>query len=533
MQSIWKNAITIISTVMVVLFISVILHKDDPYNLKLEKLKQQYALKPVSSIDHQKLSVLQRNFESPQEVTEACISCHTERHIEIMNSSHWNWERVSYIEGRGIKSTGKKNVINNFCIGSKGNEKACSKCHIGFGMTNDKFDFKNARNVDCMVCHDNSEEYLKGSAMAGYPDRTVNLQKVAQSVGQPKKMNCGSCHFYSGGGNNVKHGDLEEIQLACSREIDVHMASNGMDMTCVACHTAENHQMLGKMYSVSSNNINRSTCEQCHTGSPHFSDMLNRHNAKVSCQACHIPEYAKANATKMVWNWSDAGKLKNGKPYEKFDEDGNVVYASIKGSFVWDKNVIPDYIWFNGTANHYLAGDTITSSPVMINELFGTHDDKESKITPVKMHYGNQIYDKKNKILIQPKLFSSEENDSAFWKYFNWDEAARAGMNRVGLPYSGAYEFIETKMYWPINHMVAPKEQSVSCAECHTRNNGRLANLTGFYLPGRDHHKPIDIIGYILLFIAICGVLIHAVLRIITSIRKREYTSEVINYNDQ
>jgi hypothetical protein len=123
------------------------------------------------------LRLLQREFSTPQEVTDACITCHTERHIEVMNSAHWNWERVSYLKGRGIAAAGKKNVLNNFCLVAHSNELTCAKCHIGFGMTNDLFDFKNARNVDCVVCHDNSDEYSKGSSMAVYPERTVNLAR--------------------------------------------------------------------------------------------------------------------------------------------------------------------------------------------------------------------------------------------------------------------------------------------------------------------------------------------------------------------
>jgi octaheme c-type cytochrome (tetrathionate reductase family) len=451
-----------------------------------------------------------------------------------MSSAHWNWERVSYVEGRGITSAGKKNVLNNFCLGAQSNELACAKCHIGFGMTNDQFDFENARNVDCMVCHDNSDEYRKGSSTAGYPDRTVNLTKVAQGVGAPGKINCGSCHFFSGGGNNVKHGDLEVAQLSTSRDVDVHMAANGMNMSCVACHTAENHQIKGRLYSVSSTNTNRATCEQCHTSTPHFDDILNRHNAKVSCQACHIPVYAKENPTKMSWKWSDAGKLRNGEPYQEFNSDSTIEYQSIKGTFVWAKNVEPDYVWFNGTADHYILGDTIESVPVQMNTLFGSHDDPESKIFPVKTHLGDQIYDKKYNILIQPKVFAENKGDSAYWKDFNWETASAAGMKRVGLPFSGEYGFVETEMYWPINHMVAPKEQAVSCAECHTRSeDGRLTSLAGFYLPGRDYNKPLDFLGTLLFFGALAGVLIHAAIRILVSIRRKEYDTDVIDYENK
>lgn len=529
----YKNLLITGISVFVILFAVTSLHRPKPVNLKLEKLKQAYSIKPVSSVDHSKFPMLQKKFKTAQEVTEACITCHTERHKEIMASSHWNWERAAYVEGKGLTFVGKKNVINNFCIGASSNEQACAKCHIGFGMSNDKYDFKNARNVDCMVCHDNSDEYMKGSALAGYPARTVNLTKVARSVGAPNKHNCGSCHFYSGGGNNVKHGDLEESLLACTKDVDVHMAANGMDMECTACHNGKNHNIAGRLYSVSSTNTNRATCEQCHTNTPHFSKLLNQHGGKIACQTCHIPTYAKVNATKMAWKWSEAGRLKDGKPYTVDDSLGNHTYFSNKGEFRWEKNVTPDYIWFNGTADHYAVGDTISEIPVQVNKLNGNYNDPNAKIIPVKIHRGDQIYDKKQKMLIQPKLYSKHKGDSAFWKDFDWNLAAAAGMKRVGLEYSGNYGFVETEMYWPVNHMVAPKEASVSCAECHTRSQqGRLAQLSGFYLPGRDSNSMLDKLGRILVILSLVGVAIHAAMRIISGIKNEEYETDIISYEE-
>jgi octaheme c-type cytochrome (tetrathionate reductase family) len=528
-----KNLIVFLGVIALILVVINVFNKEDPYNLKLEKLKHDYSIAPIPSVDHSKFDVLRVKFETPQEVTETCISCHTERHKEVMASSHWNWERISFTEGRGVISAGKKNVVNNFCIGSGSNEQACAACHIGFGMDNNQYDFTNARNVDCMVCHDNSEEYLKGSAMAGYPDRSVNLNKVAQSVGSPKKSNCGACHFFSGGGNNVKHGDLEGALLSCDRMVDVHMAENGMDLECVACHTAENHQILGRLYSVSTENTKRATCEQCHTNKPHLDDVLNRHNSKVACQTCHIPEYAKVNATKMNWYWSEAGKLKDGEPYIETDSAGNITYMSQKGTFEWEKNARPDYRWFNGTADLYLLGDTISTRPVPINTLFGSYDDEDSKIIPVKINVGDQIYDPVYNQFIQPKLYSDQKGDSAYWMDFDWATAAEAGMRTVGIPYSGEYGFVETVMYWPVNHMVAPKEHSVDCAECHTRENGRLAELNDFYLPGRDRNVFLSTAGSWLFILSLIGVIAHGALRIASNIFKNRYEKEVINKDKQ
>ncbi len=91
---------------------------------------------------------------------------------------------------------------------------------------------------------------------------------------------------------------------------------------------------------------------------------------------------------RLSWDWSTAGKLKDGKPYETDDADGNHTYMSIKGSFTWGKNLEPEYVWFNGTADHYLIGDKIadTTKPLQINKLFGSYADADSKIIPVKIH---------------------------------------------------------------------------------------------------------------------------------------------------
>ncbi|MFA6457653.1 MAG: hypothetical protein WCW40_12605 [Bacteroidota bacterium] len=196
-------------SIFVLYFVSTITKKDaEPTPLEL--LKEQYSTKETPSVDHSKFSQLQRKFTKPQEVTAACINCHNERHTEVMKSSHWNWEREEYIEGRGIRYVGKKNILNNFCIGISTNEQSCNKCHIGYGWGDKNFNFNDPNNVDCLACHDNSDTYVKKSSGAGMPDPSVNLTLVAQRVGRPTKSNCGTCHFFGGGGNNVKHGDLEK-----------------------------------------------------------------------------------------------------------------------------------------------------------------------------------------------------------------------------------------------------------------------------------------------------------------------------------
>jgi hypothetical protein len=224
----------------------------------------------------------------------------------------------------------------------------------------------------------------------------------------------------------------------------------------------------------------------------------------------------------MRWDWSTAGRLHDGEPYEEKNAAGEDVYMSIKGTFEWRKNVKPEYVWFDGTASHYLLGDEVTRTPVKLNELHGRYDDPESKIVPVKVHRARQPWDEGTRLMVQPKLADGKPGEGAFWKDFDMNVAAREGMAIVGLPYSGKLGFVETEMTWPVNHMVAPKEKAVGCAECHTREGSRLAGLGDFYVPGRDVSGWVDGFGRLAIVLSLGGVLLHAGARVVVSRRRRD-----------
>jgi hypothetical protein len=113
------------------------------------------------------------------------------------------------------------------------------------------------------------------------------------------------------------------------------------------------------------------------------------------------------------------------------------------------------------------------------------------------------------------------DDDTAFWKHYDYAKAIKAGMDTAGLPYSGKFDFIETRMNWFITHMVAPKEKAVPCAECHTREaNGRLTAITEIYLPGRDRNKWVDLFGGLAIVGAIGVGFIHGLTRYFT--RRKE-----------
>jgi len=449
---------------------------------------------------------------------------HNQADHDIMMTSHWKWSRPTINEKGDTVEVGKKNIINNFCVGTGSNEPRCTSCHIGYGWKDDNFDFTKSENIDCIVCHDQTGTYQKFPTGAGYPvtekkkfgGKTFlppDYNYIAQNIGLSKKENCGVCHYTGGGGNNVKHGDLATEINNITKDVDVHMAVDGKDMTCTACHKTEHHKITGQLYSVSSEDKERVLCSQCHTDAPHENEHLNLHTNKVSCQACHIPTYAKESSTKMYWDWEQAGKFNpDGSAIVLKDSLGNMTYHSKKGSFKWANNVSPEYVWFNGKAKHYMLGDKIDSTKVVtLNTLLGDYNDENSKIVPVKVHRGRQIFDPVNEILIVPHLFGKDS--TSYWKHFDWNKASKTGMESVNLPYSGHYSFVETEMFWPINHMVSKSSEALSCKECHSPN-GRLKNLDGFYMAGRNSNSILDWIGIAMIIGALIGVSIHASIRI-------------------
>jgi octaheme c-type cytochrome (tetrathionate reductase family) len=413
----------------------------------------------VAQEDHSEF--IEGPFSSPQEVTETCLMCHDGVAQDIMLTSHWTWLGKEFVNETGLKtSVGKQNIINNYCISLSSNWARCTSCHIGYGWKDESFDFSNVNNIDCLICHDQTGTYKKSPTGAGLPDPAVDLVKVAQNVGRTSNVNCGACHFYGGGGNGVKHGDLNTSMANPSAELDVHMGGAGL--TCSDCHAGENHQILGASHGSLATGSNHINCMDCHGEDPHAKKVLNTHVSSLACETCHIPTFARELPTLTWWDWSAAGQ--NREP--KTDAYGMPLYDKKKGEYKWEKDVVPEYRWHNGKAEYYQVGDQFDPySKVQINTLPGSKEDPAAKITPFKVMRGKQIYDSENNYLITPKLSSQE----GFWTTYDWGQAAELGMAESEQAYSGKYGFIETEMYWPVNHMVAPAKKSLKCADCHTR----------------------------------------------------------------
>jgi octaheme c-type cytochrome (tetrathionate reductase family) len=404
--------------------------------------------------------ILPGPYATGQDVTRACLDCHPDAAQQVMQTSHWTWESEPVLlPGRTAPVTiGKKNQINNFCIGIQGNWNKCTSCHAGYDWVDASYDFSNQANVDCLACHADTGTYAK--ADFGNPAEGVDLAAAAQSVRLPTRDNCGACHFNGGGGNGVKHGDLDESLYFPDESLDVHMGR--ADFLCTDCHTAQDHHIRGSAVSVTPTDDNLVRCTDCHVENLHADERLNAHEASVACQACHIPAFALEDPTKITWDWSTAGQDR---------PDDHYTYLRIKGSFLYAQDVPPVYLWDNGTlAERYLLGDVIDPTrPTYINRPGGSLADPTARIAPFKLHVAQQPYDAVYNYLLQPVT----AGEGGYWATFDWDSALALAEQFTGLAYSGEYGFAETWMYWRTSHMVQPKENALQCTDCHGAN-GRL-----------------------------------------------------------
>ncbi len=536
-----------------------------------------------STADHSQFEILQREFSSGPEVTAACLTCHTDADDQMMHSIHFKWEFDNPLTGQ---LQGKRHVVNSFCGGVDSNEPRCSSCHTGYGwddmnqsppkisavgswdttlplpdlnpdLNSEKL---TATAVDCLACHDRSGQYTKAATLAGHPPLAplspglktitgakawaVDLSLSAQSVGPPGRDNCGNCHFYGGGGDNVKHGDLSSALYDPDRSVDVHMATDGLNFTCATCHVESKHQWGGSRYNLTLDDphsfdnratgmaATTATCASCHSETPHeklsiVGMKLNDHTDKIACQTCHIPSFARGGVpTKTLWDWSTAGEImtadgKGLKQYEAVDLAGNklMTYISKKGHFEYGEYVIPYYSWTNGIISNTMLDDIIDPTQVVeINRIEGSEGGVGTKIWPFKRMEGRQPYDTVHNQLVVSHVWGPT-TDTALWTNYDWGKAIKAGMKSAGEEYSGEFDFVDTYMYWPTTHMVAPAEDALACSDCHAQD-GRMQGITGVYIPGSNPFSIVNILGILMVLGTFGGVMIHALIRMIMTRRR-------------
>ncbi|MBS1795082.1 MAG: hypothetical protein JSS81_14585 [Acidobacteria bacterium] len=408
------------------------------------------------------------------EGTKTCLKCHEKDAENFFHSQHYQWrgETPKLVNANGRK-LGKINTFNDFCTSPTGNwigfvknsrgeviSRGCSTCHAGNGLKpSETMSREQLENIDCLICH--ASGYRRDLYQNEKGDllwkpilwkNQEGLDSVSKRISKPTRVMCLRCHSASGGGPNFKRGDIEYKLADPDRSYDVHMASEGKNMQCVACHAGENHRVLGRGADLAgSDTIGKDlTCEStaCHSA-PHKNPVLNRHSASLNCTVCHIPRFARTDATDMVRDWS--------KPSYNAEAD------KYSATITLQKDVTPVYAWFNGFTKAQLLGEPANFLPdgsvgIMIPQ--GSRDDPKAKIYAFKLHKARLplLADKNWLIPITVEhFFSSGQIDPAV------QMAAKEMYDLSTIKYT----WVETTRYMGIFHGVQPKEQALKCMDCH------------------------------------------------------------------
>ncbi len=395
-----------------------------------------------------------------------CLSCHRAQAKEVLNSTHYKWigDAPEMVNGVGLQQGKLTNAVNSYCINIEGNWPVCGSCHVGRGLRPDDAQ-ATSDNIDCLVCH--SEKYatqrkrLLDSSM-GVENPTDDM---VRNVGKPTRANCLTCHAKAGGGDGVKRGDLSLATANNSDPtFDIHMNTKGANLDCQSCHVFSKHKTIGKGSDLRpTDDLARGSevsCLTCHAGkntaSGHNTAKINDHVARVACQTCHIPSYAKV-ATETHRDWRT--------PHDGSPADG----ISGPGHPHTDKmaDLTPDYLFWNRKSDNYLLGDDAsrtyngnldtypTSTPK------GAINDLESKLYPFKY-----------KTAYQPKTVSSDRLIALdTYEYLkvsgNVEESIKNGLVAMGYSAAEPYEWVLTDTYQLLNHGIGPSTSALQCGDCH------------------------------------------------------------------
>ncbi len=423
----------------------------------------------------------QKYFEH-YEGTKTCLKCHKNRAREFIHSQHYQWKApATNVVGADGKAYGKINMINDYCTNptvvwkheyknkdGKVVEEGCSKCHAGFGkLPSDKETKAEFENIDCLICHANG--YRRGlyenedGSLEWKPilwKNQVGLDSVSKRITKPTRTMCLRCHSGSGGGPNFKRGDLEYALTDCDSDFDVHMAKDGNDFQCIDCHAGEAHKIPGPGADIAGDEMPNKNImcdnDDCHGSDPHGNEILDQHTKRVYCTVCHIPEFAKKDATNMTRDWSKGH------------------YSEKKGKWTYTAefktNVTPAYTWWNGkTIQMQLPGEPVKKNDkgqIIMSVPVGSKDDPNSRIFAFKEYHAVMPVENGTERLLPIET-------GYFYITGDMDTAVRNAAKQFYGIDDVQYDWAPTIHYQGLFHEVQPAKNALGCLDCHG-GNGRL-----------------------------------------------------------
>ena len=237
------------------------------------------------------------------------------------------------------------------------------------------------------------------------------------------------------------------------------MGTDGSDMTCVDCHAGEDHRVRGRGTDLSGTDLpgHGLSCDndECHTAAPHAKALLNQHAQRVYCTVCHIPTFAKEDATDMVRDWST--------PFYKAEAD------KYTATITMGKDVEPVIEWYNGKTWEQLPGIAVTrrnDGTVAMMMPEGSINDPGARLYAFKLHRGMMPV-LKEKGWVVPILVEE------FFADGNIDSAVRKAADEMYGLEDINYEWVPVTRYMGIFHEVQPADNALRCLDCHGPD-GRL-----------------------------------------------------------
>ncbi len=434
----------------------------------------------------------------------ACMNCHDNgsagsHYDEMWDTTHYQWlgEAPDMVNEPNILQGKLTNAVNSYCINIEGDWPVCGSCHAGRGVKPGTSGDSKA-NIDCLVCHNadyawNRVRLPDGSMGPSAGTDQATLDSYVQNIGKPTRASCLKCHAFAGGGDGVKRGDLSSAQMDnTDPHFDVHMNSAGSDVQCQDCHVFQAHKTIGKGSDLRpTDDLTRGSevsCVTCHqgmdSGTGHASvgrrSEPDRHVARVACQSCHIPTYAKA-ATEVHRDWRTHH---DGSNASTCDPDNGE--TPCPGHPHVDKlaNLIPTLKFWDGTSDNYLLGDAAQLDPATgaypTSRPLG--DVHSGMLTPFKYKTADQPMTIASKQLIALDTYEYIKASG------DVEKSIESGLVNMGLSANEGYEWVVTDTYQMINHGVNPASDVADCSQCHQGtldvNSHSLLDSLGYQLKG-------------------------------------------------
>ncbi|NTV50195.1 MAG: alpha-2-macroglobulin [Geobacteraceae bacterium] len=426
-----------------------------------------------------------------------CLTCHRTSAADMYQGVHYQWmaSGAKMTTGPAAKqgkmdSLDGSSALNAYCINIMDGWKACGACHAGTGnkpvATTTPSDAQLAE-IDCLMCHKNgtiATPYARTrNATTGLfePNVGVDMNNVVRTVIKPVRNTCLGCHAKAGGGDAVKRGDIALASGTTADSLyDVHMATSRGNMTCQNCHKFTNHKVAGRgsdlrpQDSTVAVTCATTTCHPTKTGvsTGHATSGIQKHTARVACQTCHLPIYAKdandttateATETNRTWEHNEwnATLLR----YEPLPTKGS--------------NLVPKYAFWNGTSWGNNLNDAAVIDPTTgfykISRPNGAITDPAgTKLYPFKYKTAQQPLDTTTGKLIglSTRSFFADGN------YVTAVNTGLANMGRTG----DAWQTVTTDEYQVLNHQIPPASgNALSCSACHPNTTAtKMKLITNF-----------------------------------------------------